>query len=247
MSERGRYRKLYVRLWKHPGFVRLSEGEKVLVFYLLTGPQTNRVGVYSFSIATAAEDLGSIPATLRKRLANVCAAFGWHFDAKARVFYVPSWWRWNPPENANVLKGNVKDLSELPSCGLVDAFARNMQALPETFHGTFVDELRQRRPADSPNQKPYQNQYQNGEQEQEPALRAAEMVEGNNAHHVDLPPQDVKLAQETLRMTDPNGPMDDLIDAFLNLCRFRGLHRSRARAIDALALALSERGQQKLT
>lgn len=48
MSDTGRYRRLYVRLWRHPGFVTLTADE-----YLLTGPQTNRIGIYTLSIAQA--------------------------------------------------------------------------------------------------------------------------------------------------------------------------------------------------
>lgn len=115
MSDLGRYRKLFTRLWRHPGFVALTEGERNLALYLLTGPQTNRLGLYVLSLATAAEELGTTPETLKKRLDKVCLTFGWMFDAKARVTYIPSWWRWNPPENANVMKGSLKELNEIVS------------------------------------------------------------------------------------------------------------------------------------
>ena len=38
MSDIGRYRKLYTRLWLHLGFVALTDAEKVVALYLLTGP-----------------------------------------------------------------------------------------------------------------------------------------------------------------------------------------------------------------
>ena len=156
MSDQGRYRKLFTRLWRHPGFVTLTEGEQNLALYVLTGPQTNRLGLYVLSPATAAEDLGTTPETLKKRLVNVCGTFGWSFDAAARVFFIPSWWRWSPPENVNVMKGSLKDLNEIPPCGLVDAFARNLQTLPQTLHETFLEGLRQRLRKPSRNQEPYQ-------------------------------------------------------------------------------------------
>jgi hypothetical protein len=124
---------VFTRLWCHPAFVSLSEGEKLLAFYLLTGPQTNRLGLYRFSIATAAEDLHTVPATIKKRLVAVSEAFGWMFDATARILYIPSWLKWNPPENPNVLKGNLRDLNDITPCGLVDAFARNIDVVPETL------------------------------------------------------------------------------------------------------------------
>ena len=71
MSDVGRYRKVYARLWRHPGFANLNEGEKVLALYLLTGPQTNRLGLYCLSVATAAEDWERF----RKPSRNVSAWF----------------------------------------------------------------------------------------------------------------------------------------------------------------------------
>lgn len=64
MSDVGRYRKLYARVWRHPGFTALTDGEKTLALYLLTGPQTNRLGLYTLSVATAAEHLGTVPETI---------------------------------------------------------------------------------------------------------------------------------------------------------------------------------------
>lgn len=90
----GRYRKLQVRIWRHQGFAGLRESAQRLALYLLTGPQTNRIGLFHFSVATASEDLNVSVETLRKGLTDVSVTFGWHFDADARVFYIPSWWRW---------------------------------------------------------------------------------------------------------------------------------------------------------
>ena len=64
VSDVGRYRKLYARVWRHPGFTALTDGEKTLALYLLTGPQTNRLGLYTLSVATAAEHLGTVPETI---------------------------------------------------------------------------------------------------------------------------------------------------------------------------------------
>ncbi len=157
MSERsgGRYRKLYVRLWRHPGFLKLTDAEKVLAFYILTGPQSNRIGLFIFSIATASEDLGTLPETLTKRFASVTGTFGWTFDKGSRLLFIPSWFRWNPPENVNVLKGSLKDLSELPSSGLLDAFAANLETLPETLRGAFIEGLDRWLPKRSPIQEQY--------------------------------------------------------------------------------------------
>ena len=67
------------------------------MLYLLTGPQTTRPGIFLFSVATAAEDLDVGVETIRTGLVDVAGAFGWVFEADTRVFYIPSWWRWNAP------------------------------------------------------------------------------------------------------------------------------------------------------
>jgi hypothetical protein len=235
MNSLGRYRKVFARLWRHPGFVELTDGERVLAFYLITGPQTNRLGLYVLSIATAAEDLGTVPETLKKRLVTVCQTFGWLFDGKARVIYIPSWFKWNPPENANVMKGSLKDLNEIPPCGLVDAFARNVETLPETLHEAFLEGLRQRLPKAMSIQKQYQEQDQ--KQKQEPAaLRAVAL----NAKAKDLktfPEPDARLvsiARDVIREAPRETSTDYIVDAFLAECRNRGLDANRALAIVAL-------------
>jgi len=139
MSDQGRYRRVYVRLWRHPAFRRLSPAAKNLTLYLLTGPQTNRIGLFPLSLATATEDLQLSRKTILRAMAKTQAGFGWRFDVRAGVFYVSSWWRWNPPENANVLKGNLKDLNEIPSSTLVDVFLSNLATLDETYHQTFLE------------------------------------------------------------------------------------------------------------
>ena len=135
----GRYRKVFPRLWGHPGFLQLTRSAREICLYVLSGPQSNAIGLFNFSPATAAEDLGVGAETFRKGLAEVCVTFGWQFDNDQRVFYIPSWWRWNQPTNPNILIGNLKALSEIRPSALVDAFAQNLQTLPETFHETFIE------------------------------------------------------------------------------------------------------------
>jgi hypothetical protein len=177
MSDLGRYRKLYARLWRHSGFTSLTTLEKTIVFYLLTGPQTNRLGLYVLSISTAAEDLGTLPKSFAKGLRRVCETLSWQFDSKARVLYIPSWFKWNPPENANVVKGSLKDLNEIPPCDLVDAFARNIETIPVTLREGFIEGLRKGLPNGLPNGMPnqyqYQYQYQDQDQKQDEDARSA--------------------------------------------------------------------------
>jgi len=143
----GRYRRLYTRLWSHPAFLQLTEGERLTCVYLLTGRQQNRIGFARMSPAVGAEELNVTPGTFSKRLERVCSAFGWQFDAGARVLLIPSWWRFNDVTNSSHLKGCMSDVAEVPPTPLIERFAAEaMRQLPEPLRPSFVDQIRHRLP-----------------------------------------------------------------------------------------------------
>lgn len=144
VAEHGRYRKLYPRLWRHPGFRGLTPAARELALYILAGPQTNAVGLFAFSPAAAAEDLNLETDAVREAMAMLHAVFGWEFDPEARVLYIPSWWRWNRPENVNILKGNLKALQEVPANRFLETFRSNTEWLPTDLHATFQECVRER-------------------------------------------------------------------------------------------------------
>jgi hypothetical protein len=138
----GKYRKIDPRLWRDEKFMTLNEKEKLIALYAITA-QTNRIGLFVFSPALAAEDLNMKSETFLERFTNVCRAFNWAFDKALRVLYIPTWWKYNPPENPNVLIGCLKDVHDLPRSPLINSFIRNLTYLPETLHQTFTETLPQ--------------------------------------------------------------------------------------------------------
>lgn len=250
-KEVGRYRKLYPRIWRDPGFRGLKPAARELALYILTGPQTNAIGLFTFSLGQAAEDLRVGHETIVERLADVRQTFGWHFDPDARVMFIPSWWTWNRPENPNVLRGNMKLLSEIPPTGLMDAFAANVRTLPETFHVTFVECCRERLPQRSPNQEHEQKHLQDsgalpgagaalGSAEAVPQSSAKNGSDGGGATNDAL----LQVAREALKITNPSNPMDHLIDTF-HACKPSEFSRvSRSAVVLALSTALAERRQR---
>lgn len=234
MSELGRYRKLFIGFWLHPGLTELTDSEKLLAVWLLTGPATNRIGLYRLSPAQAAEDLGTSLESFRKRLRTVCTAFGWLFDERSRVLYIPSWWKWNPPANENVVRGSLKDLNEIPACGLVDAFVKNIEPIPEPFREAFLKGLTERSGRASRNQDQYLDHEQKKEQEHRASREA--LNEGGNA---DGRAPDDRLMQiaTQIRQETPEADADYLIDAVLWLCKQRRVTADRSMAVNALAAA----------
>jgi hypothetical protein len=174
-----KYRKIDPRIWSDEKFTKLSSDEKLIAIYVLTA-QTNRIGLFKFSPALAAEDLGMNVETFAKRFARVRETLRWGFDEVARVVWIPRWWRYNRPDNPNVLKNCLGDLHELPQTALLNRFANNLADLPETFGVTFRCEIQKPTPQPPPNQE--QEQEQDQKQEQEfPAARAAGSHKGRKA------------------------------------------------------------------
>lgn len=240
--ETGRYRKCYPRIWRHPGFRALKPAARELALYILTGPQTNAIGLFCFSMGAAAEDLRLGAETLADRYADVRDTFGWLYDADARVMFIPSWWRWNRPENPNVLKHNLKLLSEIPPTPLAEAFARNLRTLPVTYHETFVECCRERLGEGSghQDQEHFQEQFQEHEQDAgTPTPRAHFEAPAKTATKNGRQEDRLAVARYVLNAT--TGPIDHLIDAYLDTCTKSGMSCTRSSALEALNIAIAER------
>lgn len=181
LEDRRRYRKIFIRLWKNAEFRALPYPEKAMTLYLLSGPQTNRIGLFQVSFGAASEDLGESAPVLRKRLEKVVAAFGWHFDSHANVLWIPSWWDFNSPTgNENNTKGALSDLAEVPHTPLISRFASHLTHVPPGLHKYFqfvLDRYTARTPSEhrsdtvrTQEQDIEQEQEQKQEQQQETAL-----------------------------------------------------------------------------
>lgn len=161
-----RYRKIDPRIWTDERFRLLKPEEQRIALYILTA-QSNRIGLFTFSPGKACEDLGTLGVTFRKGFEIVCRALHWEWDADNRVIYLPTWWRYNQPENSNNVIGNLKDLDDLPETPLLERFSTNTAYLPEGLVETFTQTLAKRYPQRSPKRSPSQEQEQEQEQEQD--------------------------------------------------------------------------------
>ncbi len=166
MRVAARYRKIDPRIWTDEKFRQLAPDQQRIALYVLTA-QSNRIGFFSFSPGKASEDLGLTFKNFLKKFEHVCNAFGWLWDLESRVVYIPTWWKYNPPENANNVVGNLKDLDDLPQNTFLDKFSMNTRFLPETLVETFTQTLVKRYPERYHKRSPSQEQEQEQEQEEE--------------------------------------------------------------------------------
>lgn len=243
----GRYRKLFSRVWRHPDFRRLPRPSRELALYLLTGPQTNPIGCFFFSMAQASEDLAVTDDELDQALVDVTTSFGWFHDRDAKVFYIPSWWRWNQPENKNVLIGVLAALSEVPPCALVEAFGANLAHLDDQLHSVFVDACTQRigqRYGQRYGQRAgtqEQDQRSGSEnKEQEPSRRRSLVPHRRPAAQNGSDGGLTQIAREVVdRYMRPGAEIEELVDVFHQLAPDN--HAKKSIVISALESALAER------
>ncbi len=152
-----KYRKIDPRIWRDEKFRKFNQQQKLLALYVLTA-QSNRIGIFVFSLGQASEELEVPVAALTKVFDAVVAGLKWKWDATARVLFIPKWWKYNPPENANNVIGNLKDLDDLPESPLIQQFCKNTIYLFGNILETFTRTLLERYPKGSPTQEQEQEQ-----------------------------------------------------------------------------------------
>jgi len=140
MAYRPIYRRIFVRFWRDEAVRRLNEKEKLVALYALTSAQTNRCGLFVFSVAMAEEELGlhGVRHGVLHPLTVVCETLNWVYEEGSRVLWIPSWWRYNPPANRSAMTGYLKDLDELPQTPLLKRFMENTADIPPEMRGSFV-------------------------------------------------------------------------------------------------------------
>lgn len=152
-----KYRKVDPRVWSDERFTGLSTEGKLLAMYCLTSPQANRIGLFRFSLALAREDVGdTVSDTV---FDTVCHTLNWRFDRTAKVLYLPTWWKYNHPDNPKHWKGALSDLHDVPETALLQEFANNTKYIHPACHETFRNGIGYR--------MGYGMAYQEQEQEQE--------------------------------------------------------------------------------
>jgi hypothetical protein len=142
-SSGGRYRRLRSRLWLEPRFATLTDVEKLAALYVLSGPQSTATGLYRLSPASAAEDLRCTTHAFQRRFEAARQALGWHFDAAARIIWLPEWIEENPPQNPNQVRAWRAAFDEIPDCPLKARAAAVILAFLERRGEPFAEPFRQ--------------------------------------------------------------------------------------------------------
>lgn len=217
-----RYRKINPRIWRDENFSPLSKDEKLIALYVLSGDQTTPLGIFSFSPAKCAEDLDISPQTFDRSFVKVLRVFRWKFDRKRKVLYLPTWWKYNTPENPNVLKSFAPFLHDLPQTYLYKQFATNLDYLPESFHKSF----RERFPESLPNSFKASGKASPKASPQPPRDRESKTESKSNTERSikrkqeeerggsPLPSPPGELSKKNSKNKDPSAFVDKLVEKF---------------------------------
>jgi hypothetical protein len=130
-----KYRKIDPRIWDDEDFERLDLPGKLLAFWILTSNQVNRCGICVWRASLVTEQTGiKQPDTVCD---TVCRTLKWVRDTRSRCILLPTWWRYNQPDNVKALKGALSDLHDLPRNDLKSEFAKTKRYLKDTLHQVF--------------------------------------------------------------------------------------------------------------
>lgn len=116
------WRKVHVNDWSVlDGYCTVRQ---LLFFRATAGRESNRCGLFRFSIADAADRLGVETGIALDHLTALAEAFGWQYDRQSRVLWLRTWWERNPHlcANESAVRGCIRDLQSLPRTPLLKAF-----------------------------------------------------------------------------------------------------------------------------
>lgn len=174
-----KYRKFNPRFWDDEEVMKLDPYNKLIASYCFTNRETNRVGIYPFSAALASDKTGIPMPEFAKRFTEVVEIMDWKFDLSARVLYLPTWWKHNPPENISHFKGCLSDLSDVPNTPLLREFAKNKSYLSNEYKDLLTRVIHVYLASNSSrtHQKQEQKQKQKQKQEQKKELSPGEQAQ----------------------------------------------------------------------
>lgn len=125
-----KFKKIDPRVWDDESFAELNPGQKLVALYVVTA-QSNRCGLFRYSHALAIEQTGIQSDSYQRAFGKVIDTLRWRYDERRRVMLLPTWWKYNAPENPKHLIGCLADLHDVPQTELLKEFWNNDKYLPD--------------------------------------------------------------------------------------------------------------------
>ena len=168
-----RYKKVDVRMWNDAKFFELSDEGKMIFIFLLTAPQGTMIGAVPIDKYTVCRYLNMDEKRYAKGYQELHEKMSMIDYDERGLFFIKNFFKYNPPENPNVVKSWSSLLDVLPECELLKTIAkaaitacealggRYIQALDEEFKKLAGYGIGNGSPNPMPNQEQEQEQYIN--------------------------------------------------------------------------------------
>ena len=114
-----RYRTIHCLVWNDDKFPFAPDDVQLVWFHLKTTPLSTPLGIFKAPLEGLAAEKHWTVETYRETFAKGLDLGFWKYDERSHVVYFPNYFRWNRPENPNVLLGWLRSCwDELPDCNL---------------------------------------------------------------------------------------------------------------------------------
>ena len=120
------YRKVHCRIWSDDKFPDLSDDAQLVWFHAYTCEYSTGLGIFKASVEALAADKGWPVERYREGFREVMKAGLIRYDQRRHVIAFPRFFRWNPPENPNVLSGLLKGFDLIPDCDVKYWYAKDL-------------------------------------------------------------------------------------------------------------------------
>lgn len=182
-----KFRKVDPRVWNDEKFRAFSDDAKLIFLYLLTSPGMTSVGAMRHTIAGMAAELKWSQERYRERFGEPLRVGMVEYDEDACLVLLPNFLKYNPPENANVLKSWFSSLDMIPECALKVSLIKRLNEIRNSMANGSGNGMPNGMGNRMPNQEPEPEQ----EPEQEntpPTPRRGKTRKGVDAAAVQIPP-----------------------------------------------------------
>lgn len=135
------YRKIDVRIWNDKKFMSLSDDGKFVFLMILTHPNLTPLGAMRGSVDGLAHEIGWTTKRYGIGFAELLRQGMVVADEKACFVALPNFIKYNPPDNANVVKSWKKWVEFLPECPLQYEILRRAESVVAGLGDSFKNAL----------------------------------------------------------------------------------------------------------
>jgi hypothetical protein len=132
------YRTTHCRIWDDDKFPFVSDDCQLVWFHLRTTPNTNPLGCYKATLEGLASEKRWPVKRYKKAIHEGLSNGFWKVDERFHVIYFPNHFKYNKPENPNVLRAWLKCLGHIPDCDLKAEMIESLKTFAEGWGEPFA-------------------------------------------------------------------------------------------------------------